>query len=475
MMSKLKANLNYSIVGVLLNTLFPLITYPYLTRVLGVKGIGVYNYYNLAIGYLGLVAQFGIGFHGTKEIGRYRDNINKKAQITTELTILSLLNALFCYSLFCVYVLIFDERSKIPITLALILPATAISAEWFFTATENQKYIFFRSSIVKILSICAIFTFVKQQQDLYVYISIIAAMHIVTAVSNFTQLLKNIDIRLVKNINVVQYIKPIFFVFVAEICVRYFGMVDVVLLGNLSGKTAVGFYALALNVYSVVNSFLKVTAPVLLPRSAYLIEKKDDNGTRNLVCNTINFLLFIGIPCSIGLFIWADWIVKVLGGKEFIQSIFILKCFSFIIIPSAIANTIIFQLLYPLGRIKSIIYIYITGIIINIMINIVFIPRYSYYATVVAFMISNVFILIVLILFEHSIFPQPLLSIKSGKYIFAGLLLFVSLSIAKNYLNENLIIIQFLIGGATYIITLLITKEYLLISGMQGIIRKWKK
>lgn len=469
----MKSNLIFSVLNVFVNTLFPIIVFPYVARALGAEGIGSYNFYNLAISYAALFTSFGINIYGVGEIGKYKDDIIKRSQIAVELLSFNLMNAaiFFVAILFITINTNYSGDFYLIILLSTILFSNAIAVEWFFVGIEYQKYILIRSFIVKIISLGFIFFFVKSEADLLSYVIIVVLGLAIPALFNFYYFLRKVSFKTVKKLNFKAHSKFLFTIFLVETSFRYFGMADTVILGSKEPKIIVGYYSLALSVFSIVCSFIRVSAITLLPRASYFLNSNlmDEFGV--LINNTIKFILFIGIPSSICMFIWSDFIVTILGGSEFRASSVILKLFAPLLIISSLLNMLVFQILYPQNQIKSIVISLLVGILLNLCLNFLFIPIYSANGVVISSIISQLAILLILIKINKKHVLITFFTKDMLIYIYAGVVLILSILMLNFIFGSTNIIIQFIIGGLSYIGTLLVFKEQFFINYML----KWLK
>lgn len=419
----MKSNLIYSILGVVFSTIIPIIVFPYVSRVLGVTQLGEYNFYNSALAYLALFSSFGITIYGVREVGRVKDDIKKRSNILVELVCLNLIFTVCCL-LFVLYCIVFTKYGadyKIILIFSIILMTNAIGAEWFFVAIEKQKYLLIRNLIIKIISLVLIFLLVVSPDDTITYATITVFSLAGVSILNIIYIIKLSDFSGIHTLHLKKYLNPLAFIFVIEILLRFLGLGDVVILGNFGGDTAVGFYIMGLKIFLLVTSLMKVTATTLLPRAAFYLENGEIDNFNVLLRDTVNLIFLLGIPCSLGLILWAEPVVNLFGGKDFEPSVLLLQGFSCLIIVSVIVNMIVFQILYPLDKIKSIIVAHVIGVGLNIILNIVLIDRMSYYGTFLAFAISNIVILLILFLLERKSIPMCIFSKNILKYIYAGI------------------------------------------------------
>lgn len=469
----MKSNLVFSVLNVFVSTLFPIIVFPYVARSLGAEGIGLYNYYNIAISYVALFTSFGINIYGVSEIGKHKDNIIKRSQVSVELLSLNLMNALIFFIAIIFFALNshFKNDFLLILLFSTILLSNALSVEWFFVGIEYQKYILIRSFIGKIISLGFIFCFVKSQDDLLTYVFIVVVGLAIPALFNFYYFLKKVSFRAVKNIKFKVHIKSLFIIFLVETSYRYFGMADVFILGSKEPKITVGYYSLAFSVFSIVSSFIRVSAITLLPRASYFLSYKLMDEFGSLINSTIKFILIIGVPSSICLFIWSDFIVTLLGGGGFINSSTMLKLFAPLLIISSLINMLIFQILYPQNQIKSIVISLLVGILLNLVLNFLLIPIYSANGVIVSSIFSQLAVLLILITINKKYILKTFFTKDMFIYIYAGVVMVLSVLLLNFIIGSTNIVFQWITGAFGYLGTLLVFKEQFFINNML----KWFK
>jgi O-antigen/teichoic acid export membrane protein len=459
-----KSNLLFSIIGVVLNLLFPLIIFQYTARILGVENIGIYNYLNSLVGYIYIFSSFGIGIYGVREIGKYKNDIIKRTKVLVELVIINIFFVLIAY-FFIAYLIsytAFKANSEIILIMSIYLLTNALGAEWYFIAIEKQKYLLLRSAIVKIISIALIYLLVKAPEDLVIFVFISTISIALVSILNIFYLYQFSDtsfFKRTKSLNILKYFKPLFIIFFIEVSTRYFNMGDIIILGKIAGEEAVGYYTLGLKVLVIISALLKVTAVTLLPRAAFYIENEEVENFNNLITKTISLILLVGIPSSLFMFIWAKQIVIILGGENFILAVPLLKLFSTILIISVLINTIVFQILYPYNRLKTIIFSHLAGIILNIILNIILIKYYSFYGTFLSLFFSYLLIIIILFIIESKIISLKIFPKKLYKYVISSLI-FVGFSFGfKSVFGEKYFYINSLICLFSFMMTLYVLKD----------------
>ena len=199
----MRNNVIFSMLGIILNTIIPIITYPYVTRVLGVDSLGIYNFYSSASTYLILLTNLGISIYGIREIGRFRNNVKQISRIYFELLSINLFMCLLalCFVIYVILSIANPKDSFIISWFYLSVLFTCVGADWFFVALEKQKYLLIRNVIVKLLSLVSIFLFVTDRNDLLIYVAIISLSTILVSCCNVYSVLRFVDLSECRNIH----------------------------------------------------------------------------------------------------------------------------------------------------------------------------------------------------------------------------------------------------------------------------------
>lgn len=410
MKSNLKSNLIYSVLGVVFNTIFPLITYPYVTRKLGVASLGEYNFYASTVAYMALISGFGISLHGTKLIGKYSDDKNKYSQIFGDLLSINLLLVGVVY-LAVISLMVFGthyQNTKLFIITSITILTECIGAEFIFVALERQKFMLIRNVIFKIISLVCIFVFIKSENDLLVYACIMLISTAGISVTNIIAYRGLINWKCIhiKVKSLLPYITPLFQVFLMNILIHYYGMMDVVVLGNMGSVEEVGYYSTASKLYGLSYAFLASTAIPLLPRASYYLEKGLTDEYNSLIRKCYDIYVIFIIFISFILFFYSENIVTLVAGGAFANSSMPLKYFSLALFFSSLCNCFIFQVFYPHDKAKWVLISQVIGIGINILLSLLLIPLYSYNGAAVAFLVSYVFLFVSMVIAGRNIIPK---------------------------------------------------------------------
>lgn len=460
----MKKNLFYSFCNILINTLYPLAVFPYISRVLSVSSIGTYNYYNILFSYIVIFASFGVSLYASKEIGKYQKDISRKIQLANELLIISIFNAFLALIFIVLPVVYFAPATDklIAIIFCIMIVANSISVEWYYVATENQKFIFYRNLIFKSISMFLIFYLIKDNNDLLIYVLIVVLSLLINAIVNFLKLVAEIknSFRLYLNFN---HYKGLIVIFLVEITFRYYGMGDVAILEKFVTREELGFLTFSLSIFNIISSFLKIIATTLLPRVSLMIHTNNLHDFHVLIKKTFSLIFLISFPAILFLFFGSDALAILFGGTKFVASSNMIKAFCPLVLTSSIINTFIFQILYPMGKTRSIITSFIFSILINIVLNLLLIPKIFSYSLIFSSILSNVLLIVILLFIEKEILIiNKLFSKDISKYFVAFIASFILMIVLSKLKIDTYNITAISSGLLLYILITIIFKDSIL-------------
>ena len=370
----IKKNLAYNISLNILNVLFPVITVPYVSRVLNPEGIGLANFAITYVSYFALFAALGISIYGVREIAKLKDRTDKISQIFSELfkiTLIStlLVSAVFILTLYLVPQLAADR--KILLVSGLTLFFTPVAIDWYFAGLEQFKLITLRSVIIKLLCIAGLFLFVRTKQDVIIYV----LLNVLAVVAGNTWNIlyatrKGLKIKLT-GIRTKPHLKPMLILF------SIFVMLDTLMLGFMCTYEEVGFYTSAAKIAKLFIPIFSSLGIVLLPRLSYNRQNNKETENSFLLQKSFDFTIFLTIPAMYGLFLLASRFVPFFFGPAFDGAIVPLKILSALILIIGLNNLFGIQVLLGLNLDSKYLISVIIAAILNFCGNLILIPRYG--------------------------------------------------------------------------------------------------
>ena len=460
--------------------LFPLITFPYVCRVIEPEGIGQVNFFSSIIGYISLFTCLGIPMYAVREIARDRNDMVKMNRTAVEILLLHALLSLAGYLIVAVLCLTVPQI-KVDIPLFLILSLTifftAIGCEWFYQGIEDFKYITIRGLVVKVVSVVLLFIFVKTKDDLIYYGAYTVIGILGGNIFNFFRLRKYIhkENLIFSNLNISRHIKPVLQVFSFNVVTSVYLQLNPVLLGFLKGALAVGYFTAATKIMSVVMKLSSCLGVVMMPRTSNLIAEHKEDEFNKLIQKSYDFTIAISLPLTCGLLVAAPYIIKVLCGQEFIPATFASQIIAPIILMVGISNVMGIQVLYPKGKIKTVIRCCLIGAIVDLVLNIILIPFFSYDGTAIAYLGAEVATTVSIYLIAKKDLPIRFFKKSHIDYLLGSVLMSVVVLIVPllgEFSSITILSLQITTGTLVYFLYLIARKDVFLIQIVSKIRKK---
>lgn len=457
-------NLSTTITGLL----FPLITFPYASRILMADGIGQVQFFQSIIDYVSLCTALGIPLYAVREIARIRDNKELRSRTTIEILLLHAILTLVGY---IVVFILAKTVAKIEIDASLffLLSTTlffnTIGVAWFYQAIEDFKYITLRSLFVRILSLVALFIFVKTKQDLFYYAGILVIGTVGNNIFNFFRLRKYIKLSKgeFKRLNLLRHLIPALKIFILNLVISIYVNLDSVMLGFLKNEESVGYYAAATRLTKAILGIVSSLGAVLLPRFSNMITNGQKEEFQLLANKAASFTIALSLPMSVGLIFMAAPIIHIFCGNGFEPSILTLKLVAPIVLFIGLSGIIGMQILYPQGREKYVIISTMVGACINLLINYLLIPQYGQYGAALGTVIAEFMVTVIMILLGRKYSPINILSKQNLHYLIGSIVISILLAFLFVFpLHEvNYLLIGILLSVIVYYAYLLMIKDTL--------------
>lgn len=377
-MGNIKKNYIYSICYQLLVMLLPLITSPYISRVMGVEKVGIFSYTYSIVNYFLLFSMMGIANYGNRSIAFVRDNKDKVSKEFWSIYLLQLITASISLIFYLIYVIFFVKQYRnIYIIWSLVLISGMIDISWLFFGFEKFKVTITRNIIVKIISLIMIFVFIKTEDDLSKYVLIISLSTLINQLLLWPFTKKIIVFKKPAFNNIINHIKPNFILFIPVVAVSIYTIMDKIMLKNLSSIEQVGLFDNAQKITIIATGIITSLGTVMLPRMSNLYAKEENELCKKYIWISIEYIMIIAIALSFGISAVSNNFVPIFFGEDFINSGPIMSLLSYTIIFIAWANVIRTQYLIPNKKDKIYVISVLLGAIVNFAINIMLIPKYN--------------------------------------------------------------------------------------------------
>jgi O-antigen/teichoic acid export membrane protein len=474
-----KKNIFYNVMLNILQLLFPIISAPYIARVLGVENIGLVNFAGSYIGYFVLFASLGIRTYGMREIAKYRNNAEKTFQIFSGIFRINIITTLIASTVFCASIFFVPELRKdwlVFILCGISLYLTPLSIDWYFQGLENFKIITIRSLIMKSISFAGLFIFVREREDIvpYILLSVFA-----TVASNIWNLIyakkQGLKIRW-RKINAKMHLRPLLVFFIGNVANSIFTMLNVIMLGFLSSYEQVGFFTSSNKIMSMATTIFAAINLALFPRLTFGYQQKS-NSNKELLQKNLDMTLLLIMPMAAGLCLIAPRFIPLFFGEGFTGSIVPMQIMSFKIIASVISALLWSNILIVMGHETKSVFLVILTSIAAIVLNWILIPKYSAVGASIASVIIESFQLVLVIIYVRILTNVRL----NWKKIISGTVFIVPFfglyKICNNFIANNMIfLLCFIVLSASlyFILQLFVAKNYLIIQTINLLKKKIK-
>jgi O-antigen/teichoic acid export membrane protein len=482
MSKSIKSNYIFNLLNSVSQLLFPLITFPYASRIMMADGIGQVQFFNSIVSYISLFTCLGIPMYAIREIAKVRSDMKQMSTTTIEILLLhAMLTVLGYVAVAIICMTVSDVQTDIP--LFLILSATifftAIGCEWFYQGIEDFKYVAIRGLIVKIISIALLFLFVRTKEDILWYGAYTVFGVLGGNIFNFLRLRKYVDRKIVNihNLHPLRHLKPAIHIFVFNVITSIYLQLNTVLLGFLKDVAAVGYFTAATKLMSITMSVSGSLGSVMMPRASNLIAENKMSDFKSVIQKSYDFIIAISIPLTIGLIFTSKSAVLLLSGDGFYPAILASQIVAINIISIGISSVMGMQILYPMGKINIVILCTFLGAITNVIVNILLIPHYGHYGTAAAFAMTEFVVTVSMYFIGRKYMPIQLLKRQHLNYLISGIVMGIALFIIEKQEYNNIItlISMFLTGVLVYAICLMTLRDPISKIIMNTIISKVRK
>lgn len=375
----LKKNIIYSSILTAANYIFPLVTYPYVSRVLGVDNIGACNFVDSVINYFILFSMLGISTVGIREISQARSDREKLNQTFSRLFTINTVSTTavliaLLVSMFTVPQL--RENSHLMWIGVLKLISNYLLIEWLYKGLEEFKYITSRTVLVKCLYVVAVFLFIKSPVDTTIYYMLLTLMITGNALINIVHSRKYVKYSLTLQKSSA-LLKAIIILGIYAFLTSMYTTFNVVYLGFECGDTEVGYYATSTKIYRMILSVFTAVTGVMMPRLASLLSEGKFGTFRSLLKKSFRILFIIFIPTSLAIGIFAPQIIHLIAGAGYEGAIMPLRIISPLLLIIGLEQIIIIQGLMPLKKDKEVLINSAAGAATGIIANLILVPQYG--------------------------------------------------------------------------------------------------
>lgn len=458
----LTRNYIYNLIYQIMVLILPLITAPYISRVLGAENIGIYSYTLSISAYFILFGSLGIALYGQREIA-YKQKDKEKYSITFwEIFFLRILTMTIALIL---YYFIFAKGEQYQIyykVLILEIIGNCIDISWFFQGLEEFKKTVTRNMVVKLISVVCIFLLVKTKNDLYVYFWIYVLSILIGNISLWLYVPKYVSKIKLKNLHFLKHLKPTIALFIPQIAIQVYTLLDKTMVGAIiSDKSEVGYYDQGQKIIKILLAVITSLGTVMLPRIANTYSRGEKEEITRYMKKSFNMVFLLAFPMIFGIIAVSKAFVPIFFGQGYDKVVILINVISPIILLIGLSNVTGTQYLLPIKRQKEFTTSVICGAVVNFILNSCLIWKYGAIGASIGTVIAELTVTLVQIYFVRKDFDLKKMVKLSQNYIIASIIMFIVCLIVRQVINNNFIsvVTQVAVGGLTYGLCLLILKD----------------
>lgn len=462
MKKSIKKNYIYNVIYQILSIIFPILTTPYVARVLGAEGTGIYSYTVAIASYFILFGTLGITLYGQREIAYNQNDQEKINKLFTELVVLKCITMTIAIFFFVIFFAINNEYSTYYQILILELIATAIDISWLYQGLEEFKVIVLRNIIIKVISIISIFLFVKSVNDLWIYIIIYACSVLFGNLSMWVKRKKYVSFVALNKMELKKHFKKIAIIFLPQIAIQIYTVLDKTMIGFiLNDMNQVGYYEQSQKIVRILLTIITSLGTVLMPRIANCYAQGKKEKIKEYIEKSFCFLYFLSFPMIFGIMAVASSFIPIFLGNGYEEVVNILKIISIILLLIGTSNIIGNQLLLTTRKEKEYTISVTFGAIINFLLNWILIPKYQAVGATIATIVAEFSVTAIQLFFIRKEFQITKILYTSKQYLFAGIIMYLCCILVSD-LNINsigMMSLQVMVGIIVYFGSLKLLKN----------------
>jgi O-antigen/teichoic acid export membrane protein len=380
MAQTVKKNFLYNLLLQVSKVLFPLVTAPYIARVLDPEGVGIANFVNTYSSYFALFAVLGIPLYGIREIAKKRNDLKASEGFVSQIISIELFSTLLAslfYLLSVYFVGQLNENATLFLFAGIALYITPFKVEWFFCGREEFGYITFRSLLIKAVSVFLLFVFVRTKEDILNYILLGVFATIVNEMWNYVKLYKMGIHPRIRFKGCAQHLRAVLALFASSIAISIYAMLDTLMLGFQSSYQEVGYYNSAMHVIKALLPVATSLSAVAIPRVATYIHEGDTDKVNELMNKSLGIVSFLAFPLTIGIIMVSPSFVPLFFGNQFYGAILPMQIASVLLLSIGLNNLNGIQVLISVGKDRQFLYSVLGGAIANFLLNLYLIPEFG--------------------------------------------------------------------------------------------------
>lgn len=458
-MSSVKKNFLYQSAYEILVIILPLITSPYVSRVLGAENLGIYSYTYSVAYYFSLFGLLGIKYYGNRKIAQARNSKKELSKIFSEILYVHLITSSIVFVLYLCYVSFFVSNNKICAYIqALYVLGSVFDLNWFFFGMEKFDVTVKRNTIIKILTVLSIFIFIRSKSDLIIYIWIMALGNLFSQIYLWIMLRREVEVCKVSLKESFKHLKPLCLLFIPLAASSIYQVLSKIILGNIAGNYQLGLFDNVQKLINIPMSFIIAFGNVMLPKMSNMFKNYDKEKGMTYLEKTIPLIACIAFSLCFGLISISDTFPLVFWGEEFANTSNLLAINAIVIPFYAFANALRTQFLIPRAKDNVYTLAILGGALINIIVNIILIPYFGAVGAVCGNVVAESTVSIIQAIWLRKEVPIKRYLKLGIPFLFIGIFMYFAVKMLESVLDKNVIglFLEIALGASVYCILSLV-------------------
>ena len=449
-----KKNLIYNMTYQICIMILPFITAPYLSRVIGAKGVGTYSYIFSVAMYFVYFAMLGILNYGNRQIAKVDEDFDKRSKVFSSIYAFQLITSVISFLIYLLYVyFITSENIELSLIMGLYVLSAVFDVSWLFFGLQEFKITSIRQIIIRILSFIAILTFVNDKSDLKKYVLIMSLSYIVSSLSLWPMMKKRIKWIKPGFSEIFAHLKPCVILFIPIIATSLYRVMDKIMLGQICGYTDVGYYENAEKLITISLGLISSFGAVMMPKISNLHGKGKEEEAKKLFSTSMEMAMCLGVAICFGIASVSKEFVPVFFGKEFIPAIELSIALS-ITVPF-ITWAAIVRLLYLIPYECDKIYVksVILGAIMNVIFNLICIPVFGTMGAVFGTWAAEISVVLYQTLLVYKDIELKIHLKQTIMFIIMGIMMTIIVRFTAGVIKNDILglVVEITVGGVVYV------------------------
>ena len=448
-------NFLYNVSYQLLVIILPLITVPYVSNILGAEGIGDYAFTYANMQYFVIFGMVGITLYGNRQIAYVRENKEKLKNTFYSIYLLQLMTTTVSFILFLIFTFASNNNYKmLYMVQGINIVAAMFDISWLFMGLEQFKKTVIRNTMVKFASLASIFIFVKDSNDVVIYTLILALSALIGNLTFWFYVPRSIGFKDIEIKGVLTHLKASFALFVPQISIQIYLLLDRTLLGLITDNVQVGYYENSQKIIKIVLTIATAVGTVMMPKIANTVALGDMKKVKYYIENSFFFISSISIPMTFGLMGIANELSPWFFTEKFIGIEKLIIVSSIIIIAISWSNVLGTQLLVPLNKTKEYTISVTSGAIINFILNLVMLRYLGALGACISTIVAESTVTIFQFYFVRNLLNLKKMIRDILLFFASGILMYVIVRVIGIYMGSGILtnICQGAVGVITYVL-----------------------